>query len=142
MVFARCEEHGITLSKDKFQFGPTVKFAGYIVSQEGSKMNPDLVAAISKFPAPKDITNLRSLIGLVNRFNDQNPDLKHAMAPWQLLLKKSNKFIWDEVHEQALNKVKEIITNPAGPILRHFKYRRKSCNNPSRRKNQGGGGVM
>ena len=23
-VFARCEEHGITLSKDKFQFGPTV----------------------------------------------------------------------------------------------------------------------
>ena len=83
-------------------------------------MNPDLVAAISNFPAPKDITNLRSLIGLVNRFNDQNPDLKHAMAPWQLLLKKSNKFIWDEVHERALDKVKEIITNPAGPILRHF----------------------
>ena len=72
------------------------------------------------FSAPKDITNLRSLIGLVNRFNDQNPDLKHAMAPWQLLLKKSNKFIWDEVHERALDKVKEIITNPAGPILRHF----------------------
>ena len=119
-VFARCEEYGITLSKDKYQFGPTVKFAGYIINQDGSKMNPDLVAAISKFPAPKDITNLRSLIGLVNRFNDQNPDLKHAMAPWQLLLKKSNKFIWDEVHEQALNKVKEIITNPAGPILRPF----------------------
>ena len=105
-------------------------------------MNPDLVAAISKFPAPKDITNLRSLIGLVNRFNDQNPDLKHAMAPWQLLLKKNNKLVWDEMHERALDKFKEIITNPAGPILRHFKYRRKSCNNPSRRKNQGGGGVM
>ena len=42
------------------------------------------------------------------------------MAPWQLLLKKSNKFVWDEVHERALNKVKEIITNPAGPILRQF----------------------
>ena len=71
---------------------PVVKFAGYIVSQEGLKMNSDLVAAISNFPAPKD---LRSLIGLVNRFNDQNPDLKHTMAPWQLLLKKSNKFVWD-----------------------------------------------
>jgi hypothetical protein len=119
MVFAQCEEYGITLSKDKYQFGPVVKFAGY-VSQEGSKMIPDLVVAISNFPAPKDITNLRSLIGLVNRFNDQNPDLKHAMATWQLLLKKSNKFVWDEVHERALDKVKEIITNPAGPILRHF----------------------
>ena len=119
-VFARCEEWGITLSKEKYQFGPVVKFAGYIVSREGSKMNPDLFAAISKFLAPKDLTNLRSLIGLVNRFNDQNPDLKHAMAPWQLLLKKSNKFVWDEVHETALKKVKEIITNPAGPILRLF----------------------
>ena len=119
-VFARCEEWGITLSKEKYQFGPVVKFAGYIVSREGSKMNPDLFAAISKFPAPKDLTNLRSLIGLVNRFNDQNPDLKHAMVPWQLLLKKSNKFVWDEVHETALKKVKEIITNPAGPILRLF----------------------
>ena len=96
---------------------PVVKFAGYIVSQEGLKMNSDLVAAISNFPAPKD---LRSLIGLVNRFNDQNPDLKHTMAPWQLLLKKSNKFVWDEEHESALDKVKEIITNPAGSILRHF----------------------
>ena len=108
------------MSKDKYQFGPVVKFAGYIVSQEGSKMNLDLVTAISNFPAPKDITSLRSLIRLVNRFYDQNPDLTHAMATWQLLLKKSNKFISDEVHERALDKVKEIITNPAGPILRHF----------------------
>ena len=74
-------------------------------------MNPDLVAAISKFPAPKDLTNLRSLIGLVKRFNDHNPDLKHVMAPLHFLLKKSNKFVWDEVHERALDKVKEIITH-------------------------------
>ena len=80
-VFARCEEWGITLSKEKYQFGPVVKFAGYIVSREGSKMNPDLFAAISKFPAPKDLTNLRSLIGLVNRFNDQNPDINTLWRP-------------------------------------------------------------
>ena len=119
-VFARCEEWGITLSKEKYQSGLVVKFAGYIVSRKGAKMNPDLVAAIVKFPLPKDLTNLRSLIGRVNQFNDQNPDLNHTMAPWQLLLKKSNKFIWDEVHKTALKKVKEIMTSPAGPILRHF----------------------
>jgi hypothetical protein len=113
-------EWGITLSKNKYQYGPVVLFAGYIVSEEGTRMNPDLVAAIAKFPAPKDITNLRSLIGLVNRFNDQNPDLKHAMVSWQGLLKKSNKYMWGDVHKAALTKVKEIITNPAGPILKHF----------------------
>ena len=68
----------------------------------------------------KDIINLRSLIALVNQINDTNPDLKHAMASWQGLLKKSIVYRWGDVHEAALTKVKEIITNPAGPILRHF----------------------
>ncbi len=123
MLFQRCLEWGITLSKNKYQYGPVVLFNGYIVSEEGTRMNPDLVAAIAKFPAPKDITNLRSLIGLVNRFNDQNPDLKHAIVSWQGLLKKSNKYEWGHVHKAALTKVKEIITNPAGPILKHFNSR-------------------
>ena len=77
--------------KKKCQFGLVVQFAGYIISEECTRMNPDLVAAMAKFPVLKDITNLRSLIGLVNRFNDQNPDLKHAMVLWQGLLKKCNK---------------------------------------------------
>ena len=80
LVFERCQEWGITLSKKKYQIGPVVKFAGYVVSEEGTRMDPELVEAIAGFPAPKDITNLRSLISLVNRFNDANPDLKHAMA--------------------------------------------------------------
>ena len=65
----------------------------------GTKINPELVAANAKFPAPKDITNLRSLIGLVNWFNDQNPDLKRAMVTWQGLLKKCNKYKWGDVQE-------------------------------------------
>ena len=123
MVFQRCSEWGITLSKKKYQFGPVVQFAGYIVSEEGTRMNPDLVAAIAKFPAPKDITNLRSLIGLVNRFNVRNPDLKQAMVSWQGLLKKCNKYKWGDVYEAAQTKLKETITNPEGPILRHFNSR-------------------
>ena len=42
------------------------------------------------------------------------------MVSWQGLLKKCNKYKWGNVHEAALNKVKEIITNPACPILKHF----------------------
>jgi hypothetical protein len=118
LVFERCLEWGITLSKTKYQVGPIVQFAGYVVSKEGTTQDPKLVDAISKFPAPKDVTNLRSLIGLVNRFNDSNPDLKHAMASWQGLLKESNVYLWSEVHEAALTKVKEIITNPRAPTLR------------------------
>ena len=106
MVFERCQEWGITLSKSKYQIGPVVQFAGYIVSEEGTRQNPKLVEAIAAFPAPKDLTNLRSLMGLVNRFNDCNPDLKQAMVSWQSLLKKANAFVWGDPHEAALTKVK------------------------------------
>ena len=90
------------------------------VSEDGMGMDLELVEAIAGFPAPKDITKLRSLIGLVNWFNDANPDLKHAMAPRQSLLKKGNMFLWGDKHEAGLKKVKEIITNPEGPVLKRF----------------------
>ena len=56
----------ITLYSKKYQFGPVVQFAGYIVDKEGTRMNSVLVAAIARFPVPKDITNLRILIGPLN----------------------------------------------------------------------------
>jgi hypothetical protein len=104
----------------KYQFGSEVSFAGYIINKEGTKQDPKLVDAISKFPAPMNLTDLRSLMGLINRFTDSAPDLKHTIVPWQGLLKKGNAFVWGEHHNKALTTVKEIITNPEGPILRHF----------------------
>ena len=49
LVFERCLEWGITLSKKKYQVGPVVQFAGYVVSEEGTTQVPKLVEAISIF---------------------------------------------------------------------------------------------
>ena len=119
-VFTRCEEWGITLSKEKHQFGNEVKFAGYILNAEGTRPDPDKVAAIGKFPEPTNLTDLRSFMGLVNQFADFAPDLKHAMLPLKGLLSKKNAFVWTDDHGAAMIKVKEIITDPNGPVLRHF----------------------
>ena len=59
-------------------------------------------------------------MGLINRFSDSAPDLKHAMKPWQGLLKKANTFMWGAEHGKAFEDVKAIIMNPNGPVLRHF----------------------
>jgi hypothetical protein len=40
--------------------------------------------------------------------------------PWQSLRKRGNVFLWGDEHEAGLKKVKEIITNPEGPVLKHF----------------------
>ena len=119
-LFKRCQSHGITLSKSKFQYGSEVKFAGFIVNSTGCKPDPSKVASIRDFPAPKDLTNLRSWFGLINQFAAFGPDIKHALAPMQSLLKPKHKFLWLDEHQKAFELVKEILTKEDSPLLRHF----------------------
>ena len=60
MVFKRCQDRQITLSKTKQRVGNKVKFAGFVVSDEGTEPDPDKVAAIRDFPVPQTLTYLRS----------------------------------------------------------------------------------
>ena len=64
----------------------------YLVSDKGSKPDPEKVAAISQFTIPENLTDLRSFLGLANQFSDFSPDLRHAMEPMKGLLKKKNAF--------------------------------------------------
>ena len=53
-------------------------FAGYEISQDGVKPETRKTDAISKFPAPENITELRSFLGLVNQLGIFIPDLAHV----------------------------------------------------------------
>ena len=117
-VFKRCEENDITLSDTKYQVGSEVKFGGYIVSDTGNRPDPDKVAAISQFPIPENLTDLKSFLGLANQFSDFSPDLRHAMEPMKGLLKKKNAFVWNQAHTDSMKEVKNIITGPQ--CLAHF----------------------
>ena len=74
------------MSNTKYQVGSQVKFAGYIISDEGTRPDPEKVAAINQFPEPDNLTDLRSFLGLANQFSDFGPDLRHAMEPLKGLL--------------------------------------------------------
>ncbi|XP_059085528.1 uncharacterized protein K02A2.6-like [Tigriopus californicus] len=119
-VLQRCKEHGITLSKAKAQVGSSVKFAGYIIGTDGGRPDPTKVAAIADFPAPQNITDLRSFLGLANQLRQFVPDLAHAAQPLRDLLKKDTAFIWLSEHQDAFNALKAILTTPGGSILAHF----------------------
>ena len=62
------------MAKGKFQYGNSVKFAGFIVNETGSTPDPEKLASIRDFPSPKDLTNLMSWMGLVNQFASFAPD--------------------------------------------------------------------
>ena len=63
-IAERCQNLNIVLSKKKFAIGTELPFAGLIVSAKGAKPDPVRIVALSEFPTPKDITGVRSFLGL------------------------------------------------------------------------------
>lgn len=117
-VLTRCREHGITISKRKLKIGTKIPFAGYIVSHEGVRPDPELFSAISHFPTPTTITHLRSFLGLANQLGNFLPDLAHASEPLRPLLQKKSAFVWLPEHETAFNHLKTLLTS--APLIAPF----------------------
>jgi len=63
-VFKKCRGAGITLSRKKAKIGTRMKFAGFVVQEGGVMPDPEKVKAISDFPVPKNVTDLKSILGL------------------------------------------------------------------------------
>lgn len=111
-VLDRCRQHGITLSKKKLAIGSQVSFAGYTIGSTGITPDPSKVAAIRDFPAPTDLTELRSFLGMANQLAHFVPDLAHATTPLRLLLKKNVAWTWLDDQDNAFRRTKEILTSP------------------------------
>ena len=112
-VLKRCSAKKLKINREKIQFGQEVNFGGYIISKDGAKPDPKKLAAIKDFPQPKNLTDLRSFLGLATQLAlGSVPDLAHATGPLRSLLKKDVAYQWTDVQEKAFNKVKEILLSP------------------------------
>ena len=87
-------------------------FAGHVITDQGTKPDPDTVAVIKDYPEPDNLTDLQSFMGLANQFGEYSPDLRHAMEPLWPLFKKKNAYNLREDHTEAMNSVTNIITGP------------------------------
>ena len=63
-VANNCKRLNITLSKKKFQVGSQIPFAGYIVGANGIQPDPDRVSAVKQFAKPKNVTDVKSILGM------------------------------------------------------------------------------
>ena len=110
-VLTQARSIGLTLSRRKFQIGFEIAFAGFILSEEGVKPDPKKVEAIKDFPSPKDVTGVRSFLGLANQLGQFLPDLSQATSHIRGLLKKNTAFNWLPEHEVEFNEVKKLLTS-------------------------------
>lgn len=65
-VLEKAQLAGITLNMDKCEFTcHTVKF-GHVISSDGVKPDPEKTRAVQEMEAPKNVSELRSFLGMVS----------------------------------------------------------------------------
>ena len=89
---------------------------GFVIDEVGIHPDPSKVAAISKFPAPQNITELQRFLGIVNqmgRFAPNLTSLTSLTSPLRKLLRKDVMWTWDTAHQNAMENIKkELCTTP------------------------------
>ncbi|XP_062558257.1 uncharacterized protein K02A2.6-like [Armigeres subalbatus] len=82
-----------------------VEFLGHCVSKDGIRPTDERIKAILSLQAPSSVTELRSLLGLVNFVGRFVPNLSGLTHHMRQLLIKDCFFQWMEVHDKELDMI-------------------------------------
>ena len=118
-VLQRLQEAGLTLKEDKCAFAlPSVEYLGHTIDGSGLHPSPRKVKAIQEAPEPKNLTELRSFIGLLNYYTNFIPNLSCFLFPFYRLMQKGVRWTWTTEHKQLFNRAKNLLQSSA--LLTHF----------------------
>ena len=110
---------GLTLKVSKCSFMQSeVTYCGYVISKEGVRPMSSNVEAVSKAPAPTNVTELHSFLGMVNYYHAYLRQIATVTEPLNHLLRKEVKWLWNGECESAFVKIKEMLCK--APLLTHF----------------------
>jgi hypothetical protein len=115
-TFANLLEFQWKLNPTKCVFGvPSGLLLGFMVGHQGIEANPAKVDAIRKMAKPsnkKDVMKLTDMMVALGHFISK---LGEKGLPFFKLLKKADKFVWDDEAQRAFEDLKESLTTP--PVM-------------------------
>ncbi|KAL7866135.1 hypothetical protein SRHO_G00113820 [Serrasalmus rhombeus] len=117
-VLDRLRDEGLKLSLDKCQFGRTsVTYVGHIVSQDGISTDPSKIEAVSAWPKPQTVSELRSFLGFCGYYRRFVKDFSRICRPLHELLQGSVSHASLKTNPGKLiqNKIHVKTTEPFGP---------------------------
>jgi len=118
-VFGALHANGLRLNIDKCSFlRDHLEYCGHVLTKDGIQQSPAKIEAIVKAPVPRNVSQLRSLLGLITYYHNHLPPISDVLHPLNELLKQNKKWCWDEACDQAFAKVKQLIA--AETCLTHF----------------------
>src|SRR5260370_20108261 len=102
------------LSKCEF-YQREIGFLGHVINEHGIKMESSKVNAVTNWPVPKNVHELRSFLGLAGYYRRFVKDFSMIASPLTALLHKKKKYEWGAEEEKAYTKLKQAVSS--APIL-------------------------
>jgi hypothetical protein len=115
-TFINLREFQWKLNPTKCVFGvPSELLIGFMVGHRGIEANPAKVDAIRKMAKPSSKKDVMKLTGMMAALGHFISKLSEKGLPFFKLLKKADKFVWDDEAQKAIKALKESLTTP--PVM-------------------------
>ncbi|XP_021729209.1 uncharacterized protein LOC110695941 [Chenopodium quinoa] len=82
-------------------------FLGHVISKDEVAVDPRKIRAMSDWPTPKNVSDVRSFLGLAGYYRRFVKDFSSIANPMTSLRKKEHKFSWTPECEEAFKILKE-----------------------------------
>lgn len=110
-----------TYRPDKCEFClKEVNYLGHQITEGGVKPDPQKVAAITNFPTPASVKQLKTFCRTVSYYRNFIPNCSRIASPLHTLLKRDVKFEWKPEQEHMLQHLKAKLA--IQPILQYTDF--------------------
>lgn len=107
------------MKKEKCRFlQPSVVFLGHRIDTEGIYPTTDKLTAILEAPAPKNVQELHSCLGLINYYGKFIPNAATLLAPLNDLLRKNATWRWTQKCQRSFDRAKKALVS--SDVLVHY----------------------
>ena len=111
-VLTRLGQQGLTVNGEKCHFRlPRLTFFGHELSARGIEPSEEKIAAVVNARPPQNVSEVRSLVQLVQYSAKFIPDFAQVAEPLRHRLKKGELFVWGPDEGDTFHKLKELMTS-------------------------------
>ena len=119
-VLNRLQKAGLQVNLPKSKIAvQELEYLGYWLTPKGIRPMANKVEAIKNLQSPKTVKQVRSFLGMINYYKDMWQHRSHLLAPLTSLTanadgqtgKKRGPIKWEQKHQDAFNKIKQVITS-------------------------------
>ena len=107
-LLKRIQKSGVTLNLEKCEFSKSsLTFLGHVVDKHEVHPDPQKTDAISNMKPPKNVTESKRFLGMVNQLEKFTPRLTELTHQLRELLEKRNLLRWESSQNVAFFQIKE-----------------------------------